>query len=221
MEKKVYAVITGDLVDSTTIKGDYKGILEKIANDIIKYQADDFIFIIYRGDSFQGLVIDPAKALLLGILIRAGLRRNTRGKGLEEIWDARIAIGIGTVENLKLKPKPQLGALDGEAFVRSGRTLDSMKGKGALLNICTGDQQLDDEFAAICPLADTLISRWSTAQAEAIYLYLLENITQNEIGKHFGISQRAISKRLETSSIEDMKPFFERYENVIAWKYNN
>lgn len=220
MKKDVYAVLTGDLVDSTAIKEDYKSVLYQIADDINQYQASNFIFDIYRGDSFQGLIHDPSKALLISILVRAGLRRNTRGTALDDIWDARIAIGIGNIAQETITPETKLGTLDGDAFIRSGRTLDQMKKEGALLKLKTDDDQLDEEFDASFPLLDTIIRKWSTAQAEAVYWYLLDDLTQNEIGKRFGISQRAISKRLETSSVESLSNLLKRFEKIIAWKYS-
>lgn len=221
MKKDIYAVITGDLVDSTAIRGNYKKALYQIAEDIKAHQVADLLFDIYRGDSFQALIPDPIQALQATILFRAGLRRNTRGKGLEKIWDARIAIGTGTINNLNPNTETPIGLLDGEAFIRSGISLDTMKAEGVLLKITTGDEMLDGEFKAACYLADTIIGRWSVPQADAVYLYLLENLTQKEIGKRLHKSQRAISKRLEFASIDNLMPFVKRYKQVIEWKYNN
>ncbi len=221
MDNKNYAVITGDIVDSTGIQGDYKEILEGIASDIQKHQDKGFRFEIYRGDSFQGLITDPVQALKIGILYRAGLRRYTKGNSVENIWDARIAIGIGTIKDVDTTIDLKLNSADGEAFVRSGRSLNSMKHEGLQLKICTGDQTLDDEFTAVCPLLDAIIGRWTTSQAEAVYMQLLEGITQEEIGRRLGISQRASGKRLESSTIYGMKQYFNRYNKVIEWKFSN
>lgn len=221
MRQKIYAVITGDMVNSTAIKNNYHTVLQEIADDIKNHQAPDFIFDVYRGDSFQALINDPAKALLISIIFRAGIRRKSRGTSLNDVWDARLAIGIGPVKNFKINPNIKLGALDGEAFTRSGRTLDAMKNEGTLLKITTGEEQIDKEFAAICPLADTIISHWTTAQAEAIYLYLLKDMTQRDIGNQLKISQRAISKRLESSNLESMSQFLIRFKEIMEWKFNS
>lgn len=220
MKEKVYAVLTGDLIESTAIREDYKAVLYLIAADIQKYMAVDFVFDIYRGDSFQGLLNDPSKALLISVLMRAGLRRNTRGTGIDDVWDARIAIGIGKVDQVIKNTAVKLGTLNGDAFVRSGRTLDLMKKEGAALKLKTDHEQLDEEFESSFPLLDIIISRWSTAQAEAVYWYLLDNLTQEEIGKRIGISQRAISKRLETSNVDGLSKILIRFENLIKWKYS-
>jgi len=65
------------------------------------------------------------------------------------------------------------------------------------------------------------MNRWTTSQSEAIYLYLLQEKTQKEIGKALNTSQRAISKRFESASLQSMTPFFNRYKEVIKWKFNN
>jgi hypothetical protein len=219
---KIHAVITGDLVDSTAISKNYHDELLSIANDIKEFHSSDFLFEIYRGDSFQAYIKDPSKALLFSILIRAGLRRQSRGTSIEEAWDARVSIGIGHVYKKSRKVTNHLlGTLDGEAFIRSGRSLDEMKKEEVRLKITTGDEQLDKEFEAACPLADNIINHWTTSQAEAVYLHLLKNDTQKEIGKELETTQRAISKRLDASNLESMNNFFKRYQEVITWKFSN
>jgi hypothetical protein len=214
-EKHIYAVITGDVINSSAIDRDYHQVLHTIADEI-KGNYDDFLFEVYRGDSFQALVKLPEDALLLSVIIRAGLRRYSRSSSVDDAWDARISIGVGQTDK---KENAKLGELTGEAFVRSGKTLDVMKKEGIRLKITTGDEQADKEFDASCPLADTIISRWTTSQAEAIYISLLTNKTQKEIGDALETTQRAISKRLESGNLGSMTNFFKRYKEVIQWKF--
>lgn len=215
--KKIHAVITGDITGSSAIGRDYHQALNTIVGDI-KEQYKGFLFEVFRGDSFQALIRQPEDVLLLGVIIRAGLRRYSRSSSVNDAWDARISIGIGHAE---IKDHVNLGEMTGEAFVRSGQTLDKMKNEGSRLKITTGDEQTDKEFGASCPLADAIINRWTTSQSEAIYLYLLQKKTQAEIGSLLDTSQRAISKRLEAANLQSMANFFNRYREVIQWKFNN
>ncbi len=215
--KKIHAVITGDITGSSAIGRDYHQALNTIVGDI-KEQYKGFLFEVFRGDSFQALIRQPEDVLLLGVIIRAGLRRYSRSSSVNDAWDARISIGIGHAE---IKDHVNLGKMTGEAFVRSGQTLDKMKNEGSRLKITTGDEQTDKEFGASCPLADAIINRWTTSQSEAIYLYLLQKKTQAEIGSLLDTSQRAISKRLEAANLQSMANFFNRYREVIQWKFNN
>ncbi len=215
MKNKNRAVMTGDLVDSTDIRENYREVLEGIANDIRMFVDPGLLFDIFRGDSFQVLTTEAGDALRVAILFRAGLRRRSRGKRLEDAWDARIAIGTGEIDDPPSGSLTDLGAAGGEAFVRSGKALDTMKEEGVLLKISTGDPQKDNEFAAACPLVDTVIANWTTAQAEAVYLSLLEDLTQEEIGKRLNISQRAAGKRLNSSHIESLTNFFTRFRELM------
>jgi len=215
--KNIHAVITGDIIGSSAIDRDFHQALHTIVDDIKKYY-DGFLFEVFRGDSFQALARQPEEALLLSVIIRAGLRRYSRSSSVNDAWDARISIGIGHTE---IKNNVNLGEMTGDAFVRSGQSLDKMKNEGSRLKITTGDEQTDKEFGASCPLVDTIMNRWTTSQSEAIYLYLLQEKTQKEIGKALNTSQRAISKRFESASLQSMTPFFNRYKEVIKWKFNN
>lgn len=212
-----HAVITGDVINSSAIDRNFHQALHTIANDIKKVHPG-FLFEVFRGDSFQSMVKQPEDALLLSVIIRAGLRRYSRSSSVNDAWDARVSIGIGHIDaNNSMK----LGEMSGEAFVRSGQTLDKMKEEDSRLKITTGDEQTDKEFDASCPLADTILSRWTTSQSGAIYLYLLKKNTQKEIGEALNTSQRAISKRLESANLHSMTNFFNRYKEVIKWKFSN
>lgn len=93
----VKGIITGDIVDSTHIPTEFKEEIQKV----LKAVVDDFTpsvslsYEMYRGDSFQFVVDKAEHALSVAIAIRTALKAHTP-KTLEQ-WDARIAIGIGTV----------------------------------------------------------------------------------------------------------------------------
>ncbi|NBC84042.1 MAG: hypothetical protein GVY19_11790 [Bacteroidetes bacterium] len=80
-------------------------------------------FEIFRGDSFQGLIHNPADALKTAICLRASLRRYTNNSALDDIRDARIAIGIGEGDTRMTI----ITESDGEVFKRSDTVLDSIK----------------------------------------------------------------------------------------------
>ena len=218
MKAQVYAVITGDVISSSTIIGNYHDVLRQIGHDIKAHLDHRFIMDIYRGDSFQMISACPEKGLLMMLIIKAGLRsyKNEKG-GLEEQWDARIALGIGKMD--KYPRKHTLGEVSGEPFLRSGHALDQMKGEGDQLKIVTGDNRNDQEFEAVTPLIEAITSRWTTAQSEAVYLSLLrQSITQFEMGQELGgISQRAVGKRLEAAHFVSLKKYLNRFESINTW----
>ena len=218
--ENIRAVITGDIVGSTKIAGDYKEVLHRIDYDIKEYHNDRFIMDIYRGDSFQCISNKPEKGLLLLLLIKAGLKRQSTKTGSKETqWDARMSLGIG--ELAEYPQSDNLREATGDPFTKSGRSLDQMKEKGRLLQVITGVESLDEEVSAVLPMIEVITDKWSTAQADAVYqLLLYSNITQKEIAHRIGKSQRAISKRLEVSRIEAVKPYLKRFEKQITWRFS-
>ena len=95
-----------------------------------------------------------------------------------------------------------------------------MKDKGQLITVTTGVEQMDDELSAVCPLIEAITDRWTSTQADAIYLSLLHGtITQQELGKELGKSQRAIGKSLEAGDIEAIKTYLKRFEKSIQWNF--
>lgn len=215
----LYAVITGDIVHSGKIeRGKLLEVLKGCFSDIEKYilQTDTSVFEIYRGDSFQGLLDKPEKALQVSLLIRAGLRRYAFGSKLDNQWDARIAIGLGTVN----ERQPKIVESAGEAFERSGRALDGMKSRDERIKVATPLPKFNEELAVECALSDTIVRRWSRLQAEAIYAFLLHNKTQEELAAELGISQPAVHKRLVgAGNVDAIQLFIQRFESLAQiWK---
>ena len=229
---KIYAVLTGDLIGSSRFRiqqheevlSNLKDSFKKISSDIIASQ-----FVVFRGDSFQGVLSRPDEALNAALIIRASLLSKFKGKRTR--LDARIAIGIGTIDYL---PPDQAGEGDGEAFRNSGLELDKMKKSEQNLIIRTPWTEINEELRTECALLDALIQRLTKEQAEAIayqlpkreYLVLdqgdqgiiEEEITQEIIAKILSISQPALSQRLKTSGYWAVQAFLERFKMIIQGK---
>ncbi|WP_339607592.1 SatD family protein [uncultured Roseivirga sp.] len=210
--KIVTAVITGDIIRSTDIEGDYREVLHRIANDIRDQVDQQFLIDVYRGDSFQAISKKPEQGLLMLLLIKAGLKREQTEKNKQTIqWDARMSMGIGELTNYP--EYNNLSELSGEPFTRSGRSLDSMKEKNKEITIVTGEEQQDNELKAVLPMVEAIVTKWTTAQASAVYLFLLyKDITQKEIGDRLGKTQVAVSKSLDISRIDALIPYIRRFE---------
>lgn len=216
--KKMHAVITGDIVGSTLIDNDYHSILKDLIGVIQARIDPDLKFEAYRGDSFQMLTGNIEKSLLMAVLLRAGFRSRSIEQKSEDSWDIRLTLGIGTISS----EITALGTMEGEAFIRSGRALDQMKKDQERLRVVTGEEKVDALFSASCPLLDDVIRGWSQSQAEAVFFSLSQpQLSQAEIGLKIGTTQRAVSKRLDASRIEVLKPFLQYYEKLMSWKFRN
>ena len=174
-------------------------------------------FEIYRGDSFQGMLNDPSQALLVAVLIRARLRawdyaNADDAKPLPMLPDARIGIGVGSV---RYKAHKTIES-DGEAFQNSGQVLDAMKNSGAELAVRTPWEEVNEELEVSCKLLDALINRWSSAMAEAVYMHLLEDITQQDLSLKLSISQPAVHKRLASANIDAVEACINRFQKLIT-----
>ncbi len=121
------SVITGDIVQSSLLNQEERKMVLFELKELFKSWNKLFPieFTIYRGDSFQAVLKNPAKSLLVSLLIRAKLRSLSTQNSLAKIWDARISIGIGEIDFEAEK----IIESDGEAFQLSGRNLDEMKRK--------------------------------------------------------------------------------------------
>jgi len=227
VNQKHIAVITGDIVNSSKMseeeKSNIQNWFDQLTGNAILLKPKFF-----RGDSFQ-LAVKPESALTLALKCRAELRsQNERN-------DARISIGIGEVttwnEDVLLS--------NGPAFERSGKNLDELKGKGLRIIIVTGNEELDKELETYCFMADSLIKKMTSVQANVVY-YKLEgmfrkqsedvlNITgvtttttslpQEQIGVVLGISQPAVSKALKAANWKAIQKFLERYKQIIEKNY--
>jgi hypothetical protein len=218
MKDQLFAVITGDVVNSSRFAGNERQKLidalkfsfakvdELIGKDAIAYP-----FEIFRGDSFQGVCSLPGEALTAALIIRAAIRKSFTTT-IKNAVDARIAVGIGAISHF---PQNSGGEGDGPAFRNSGPQLDKMIKHARMLIIFTPWDEVNLELNVECALLDTLIARWSKEQAEAV-LEFFGDKTQDEIANHFQISQPAIKKRLDSAGAYEIDLLQQRFKNIIS-----
>ncbi|MDR8392304.1 SatD family protein [Aliifodinibius sp. S!AR15-10] len=214
----IYAVITGDLVDSSKVGQEHRELLIntlkesfKLTNSLNTDPENSISFDIYRGDSFQGVIPDPSLGLAASLVIRSSLRK-AQPESSPVSWDARTAIGIGSINNLP----EAVSEGDGEAYRRSGPHLDKMKPEQRLV-INTPWKEVNDEMRPPAALLDAVIAKWSPPQAE-IVLELLKDKSRITIGEEFGISQAAVHYRVKGAGWFAINQFLLRYKNIIQKK---
>jgi hypothetical protein len=213
----LYAVVTGDIVGSTRFTITQRSHMLKVLKTSLSSIDEIFPgavhapFEIHRGDSFQGVLSRLEDALSVVIAVRAGLRWGFETRKRRKALDARIAVGIGSIDFL---PNGRGTEGDGEAFRLSGPTLDKMKGDRRLL-IRTPWENINMELNTECALLDAVINRWSNEQTQAILSHL-RGLTQEKAAKELGISQPAVRLRLQSAGGWAIDEFLERYKQQIS-----
>lgn len=187
------AVLTGDLVDSRKAS-DPKQLFEVLDTTLEtltkRYGGQSER---YRGDGFQIALPDPTVALPAAVLLRAALIRHSEER---QRWDARIAVAIGKD---RWQPEQRVTEASGEVFVRSGQTLDAMSEGTSHLCLSLTEEDGSECLALLTRFVDDLIDGWSRYAAEAVYLSLWHEESQQALAKRLGISQPSVHKRLRAA----------------------
>lgn len=217
------AVLTADLIDSSlydeeVLKKVMDTLTSEFDNIIEKYGKDHVRLNIYRGDSFQGVIKDPAEALIIALQLKAAvnrihLKKTRKSKTYSKIADFKMAIGIGT-QNLE---REAIAESNGQAFQFSGRTLDEMKSENRKTRLKTTQEEIDEEFNTSFFLLDTITDKWSTASAEVVY-YLIRDLKEREVASEIKISQSAVNQRKKAAGWEAISLLLTRYQKVISTK---
>jgi hypothetical protein len=211
-KEKLYAVITGDIVNSSKLPVEERQRLHRVMKEGSKALRKAFKgsvpldVDVFRGDSWQMLVADPVKSLRIGLFYRAFLRAATAtGR-----WDTRMAIAIGTVDFV---PEDGVSKGDGQAYRYSGKALEEMT-KASHMCFRFPEREIEESLDVLVHLLDVLAMNWTQKQALAI-TGALQGLKQEEIRNLWKplISQQAINRHLQRAgwvAIEKAVGLFEK-----------
>jgi len=202
--KKLYSVITGDIVKSSKLSLENHKLLVKVMKnsskdlskvfpDALKYEPE-----LFRGDSWQLLIKKPELALSIALFYRAYLKAKMQLSSI----DARMAISIGTVDLIE----SSFGV--GNAYKISGKALDK-KGKRKI-RFVSDIISNSDVINLIIQNTDYISSKWTSNQCR-IVLLALKNMDQKSIASKLCITQQAVSKQMDSIGwiiVEDNIMFF-------------
>ncbi|HET8838423.1 MAG TPA: SatD family protein [Flavobacteriaceae bacterium] len=219
------AVLTCDLINSSKLKKKELQLVQDYLQEEFRKIQKRFKkrvahFEMYRGDGFQGIVLDPEDALTVAFWLKSSVKKfffqnGKISKASKSIVDFRMAIGIGEIDGI---PK-SLKQANGEAFIFSGRTLDAMKGRNQKTSLKTNNEYIDDEFNVHFKFFDLLTDKWSLASAEVVY-FLLHDLKETEIAQKLGISQSAVNSRKKASGWEAIAKLLVRFKEVMSQTEN-
>lgn len=242
-----YAVLTGDIIGSTVYhQVTKKSLGEPITSAfrVIETWKKQLIYSpvqIYRGDSFQVVLNDPADALRAAIIIRAALRSFAKAPLPARLLDCRIAIGIGKTELARLNyyqnkydqagkfllKNIQINDSDttvnndtsnwlGRAFTYSGALLDDKKSRRNLM-IHTPWSNINNELEIEFSLLDLIIENWGCGRSE-VMKYRMQGLKQEDISKELNVSQPAVNRRLKGAGDHVIDDLCRRFEKLIGDK---
>ena len=184
-------VLTGDVVGSQRIQ-DKQALNHALDHGLgLLQELMDARSDRYRGDGFQVAIPDPGQAMLAAILLRASLIRHSPSRSA--MWDARIAVAVGKG---RLPASDRFSDAQEEAFVLSGRRLDTLSDGPERLAVVTAAASTDSHLALLTRFADDIVSHWSSFSAEVVSLSLLHRESQQQLAKRLGRSQPTINRRL-------------------------
>ncbi len=193
------AVITGDIIGSQNINP--KSWLNALKKELSGIGESPKTWEIYRGDSFQAIVANPANALKTAIKIKATL------KAIQDM-DVRMAIGIGN----KTFAAHKVTESNGTAFVHSGETIEMLKNAKQTLAIKSNWPAFDKEMNLLLKLSLIIMDNWTVNAAEVVKTTMENPATvQNKLGRIVGIKQSAISNRLKRAYYDEIMEVNDMY----------
>lgn len=198
------SVITGDIIKSREEHPEKW--MTTLKNTLSILSPDSSNWEIYRGDSFQIEIEDIAQSFLAAVYIKACIKMI---KGL----DVRLAIGIGN----KTYQGKDVTESNGEAFIFSGETLETLKKEKQNLRIKTSNKKLNQELNLYFKLALVSMDSWTVNSAEVVKLSI-ENPSalQQELAKKIGTKQDAISKRQKRAGLENILELNTMFQQKIS-----
>lgn len=204
-------IITADVVGSTKIPYEQRGMLPDVLNELAAQlqRICPIRLEIYRGDSFQVEVDYYELTPFIAALLRIGLKSKSLNKTNK--LDARMSIGIGEVSYVG----ESIGQSDGEAYILSGRAFENL-GKQRL-KITTGKEATNDELNVLSVILDDLLTSLTVAQSKVVFECLYDpEIKQKLIAKKLCVKPQVVNKAINASKLSIIAVVLERMKMVLA-----
>lgn len=195
------AVITADIMNSTQ-----NDAWHEVMTPTLGLTGETPVdWSIYRGDSIQIRLGNPAMALDVATALKASIRQLNK-------LDIRIAIGIGE-ESLKTYSVTQN---TGSAYVNSGRLLEDLPQN---LAIKTTWDHMDIGLNAGLNLFNTLCEQWTTGMANYVHTKLLHpNASQEELAQKLNTNQSNVSRVLARANYQVLQQYLNYFQELINSK---
>ena len=189
-------VISGDIIKSQKIpKQQYDAMLYQLEQSLRAISDNTSLWTIYRGDAFQ-LQINQSEQLIKTAII---IYLHLKSAG----YELRQSMALGEVDN----PRSDIKTATGSAFVLSGQGLTLQVAKHAL----------DESFSLNLAFVDTLLSKITQKQANALYVYLTQaDNSHAALAKELNTSRENVTKLLNLANYQLIERFIVHAKQVIT-----
>ncbi len=207
------AVVSGDLVGSTKIAlPDIDQVFLSLAAFVGEQTWLGANFTRQSGDGWQLVVLHPEHALRSALAVRAKLMSLRSG------LDTYISISVGMIETA---PPDDLNHTNHPRFVASGRELEILKNRASKDGIKLAHWDMGAE-ASVGVLLDEISKGWTSAQAEAVLLYLnpySDELSYSDAAARLGKSRQTVTKSLKAAGKDAVIKALAFLEADLAAKY--
>lgn len=223
------AVITGDIVASTSLHDLGRAYLEEALNKMLgELQARYTMYgRMIKGDYLECVVPENENALRMALIIKAFIKSISTDEALNNnpdprfkffrIHGIRLAIGYGELTRFE----PGKGIIDGEAIYLSGRRINEEitynKERIVIKNtlfFVSGIDSLNAEFEPLLALIDVIMSKATAKQCEVLYLKLM-NYSEDAIGAKMKIAQPVVNQHSTSIGWNAIEKAVNRFGEVL------
>ncbi len=220
------AVISGDIVASTSLNDAGREFIEKAFEEVLGALRKTFgtYSRVLRGDYLECAIPHAEEALRIALAIKSHIKSLPLAK--KSLYDTdkrarvfktygiRLAIGYGELSRFD----PDKGIIDGEAIYLSGRTINEFstynKERIVIKNtlfFVSNDDLLNREMEPLLGLLDVLLSKATPKQCQVLYLKLM-GFTEEMIATKLKTSQSVVNQHSTSvgwNAIEKSVRYFE------------
>ncbi len=205
----IYAVITGDVIESGELDIDYRDRLKKTFNEFQVIYEEYLPLEVdrYAGDQFQILLDAPGKSLKGSLFLYSHLASK------KPQVNTRLSLALGDLDNV---PEERVSTGEGVVFRLSGTGLNDLKPHQRLnFNIAENSQKnIVPVFQGAFDLLSLYLSELTPAQAEYIS-YKLRDFKDKQIQDELDIAQQSVYDRKTASDWKNIKPFVNSFEKYF------
>ncbi|OEE57733.1 hypothetical protein A1OK_16645 [Enterovibrio norvegicus FF-454] len=208
MKKHYAGVITGDIVGSTDMSeptrqaclAALKRCFEDFAASNTSSHASETVGEIYRGDAFQLYTNTPERVFDMAMTIRIAL------KSIDGSADARLSLSVAPATQREL---PVRMANNSDAFILSGRRLDTMKSQR--LAFTADEIDFASDVNLVVSLLDDHITQLTTKMAVALSVWMKNPTAQHTVlAQKLGITRSAFTRIIN-------RAHYARIEETSKW----